>query len=307
MTDTPMTVYGYQESALATLRLNAKAFWLALRLDLKRKPRTHTLVIGPTGGGKTYLARHIGQEYNWPVKVLTTSAWVVQGARTRPTLYPLLEWLSEIEEDRPSVVVLDEIDKIFGHDSWSANLRSELFSLLDGELPILDASSDTWENKDPVVVMRDAQKNLATTWIVGVGAFQESTGKQASVGFKEAVHSAPDLAALGKQIPPELTNRFSSTIASIPPPSREDYQQMLDTVLEDLPDNLKDAGRAAGISLMEGALASGHGARFAEDLLAEMLRRHADYSVEPWVDKVEHSKEKPAVEVVAQEPPEMDF
>lgn len=52
--------------------------------DLPVHPRTQTLLIGPSGSGKSFMTREIGRRLNLPVLLINVSSWVVLSAKNEP-------------------------------------------------------------------------------------------------------------------------------------------------------------------------------------------------------------------------------
>src|SRR5690606_14930802 len=101
-----------QEHALTQLLPVARIATSGIRAGLPVLPRTHTLLIGPSGSGKSFLARALGQKLGLPVLVINVATWVITAAKSEPwTISTIAEWLDRLPPGG-GVLALDEIDKL---------------------------------------------------------------------------------------------------------------------------------------------------------------------------------------------------
>ncbi len=105
------------------------------KIDTSLKIRTHSLLVGPSGTGKSHLAREIGSRLGVPVLVVNVSSWMLFGSKTEnPTWNTIIQF---VNENMNGVILIDEIDKICRQESsWNEMLKIEIHDLLDAVVPI---------------------------------------------------------------------------------------------------------------------------------------------------------------------------
>lgn len=281
-------IYGYQREAYDALRRTLQAHLLSHGLQLPVKPRFHRLLIGSTGTGKSYIAGKVGEEMNWNTYHASVSNWVVLGARETPTMKGLVEWLAD--DKKPHLFVLDELDKINGEDSWTRNVRVEIFSLVDGRFPFSSMSIDCDDNEDPVEKINKAEKNLKKAMFVGCGAFQWLFDEPASLGFGEKKEHKKSTSDLAKHLQRELVNRFDNDLLVLPTLTKSDYEELVDEILPHLPPDAAAIIKRIAPGRIEAALAAKSGARFVENLLAQAIYEITD--ADPIIPFIEPIKPK---------------
>lgn len=255
-----------------------------VRVGMPFPLRTHTLIAGPSGGGKSFLASLLGTRLGGlPTMTINVPSWVVLSARNEPWTFSLIaEKLSTTPHGM--VIVLDETDK--GNNNltsdWSSTIFCELLSLLDGVIPLAtklpmdidDMSS--WEfppPNPPVLVKREVlEKRLRErVFIVGCGAWQhawQSNSRQIGFPKEKAAIELPSRDQILSSMEPELRQRFRSQICWLPPMSRADYQSVSAGIVKNIPNpesrrvwcNLVDAA-------IEQAVADCLGMRVFEELM----------------------------------------
>jgi hypothetical protein len=274
-------IYDYQQEAYQKLFRTAIAHKIAMGKDLPVSPRFHKLVIGPSGSGKTHLAKRVAQVLNWRVLTLNMAGWVVLGARETPTWHTVAEWLSESHPDEPQMIILDEIDKVWGQDSWTRYLRAEVYSLVDGLVPPQvippNIGGDTF---------RDSIKQ---TLIFGCGAFQDAFEVKPTAGFSSTIDLPSSSNDLSKHLARELVNRFDSEIIILPDLKENDYQKMVDEALPTIPDDIGKIIKRIAPKLIDQAVTNKSGARFMENLLSSAYLENVT-SIMDIFDKLEKAE-----------------
>ena len=260
-------IYAYQRDVYESLLRSAKAHELALQAKLPLKVRLNRLVIGGTGTGKTHIAEEVAKAMDWLTYKIPASSWIVWGAREEATWKTFATWAARQCPITPILVILDELDKVavgtIPSDSWSRHMIAELLAFLDKSVPV--QLEDEQEHPDDPEPLKEA---LARTLVIGCGAFQDSR-EQRSLGFVEVEQSPSDLAGISKHLPRELVNRFSKVLV-LPDLTEKDYLESVEQLARRLP--LADARAYLELAkkMLPEALATKHGARFAESVLAEL-------------------------------------
>ena len=269
----PGLLFSHQTAVFREILITATAFenedWFALPVI----PRWHLLIIGETGTGKSHLVKNsLGATLGWPVLILWSSRWVIAGGRGKETWTEIARWLSN--QKGKCVIFLDEIDKVHGDDVWSRHLRTEIFQLLDRDLPSEITIEDPNCEQQPEVVWAKAQKVLrCDCFIVAAGAFQilwDNRPKNLGFGAKEFNQDAPTQRELKKILPLELLNRFSK-ILSIPRLVKSDYCKLITKAAATLPTEIRNIFLEMANKNLESAVQEGKGARYVEECLTDAL------------------------------------
>lgn len=240
-----------QKAVLNRIRPIAK-----LALDKTKVPklplklRTHSLICGPSGIGKSHLCRALGKALGAEVLVINVSSWSVINAKTGPYSWDTI--LDFIHAHDRGIIVLDEVDKIDGQGEWQGHIRLEIHDLLDGIIPHVlsipgSVSESDWEGgfweeiseEKPKLTQNqeseEARRKALETklkdhyFIIGAGAWHHLWQNRAkpALGFG-ANYAAdkmqtPSEEEIRSSIYPELLRRFRSEIAIIPPMTKDDY------------------------------------------------------------------------------------
>ena len=273
-------IYSYQQSVYEALKRTAVAHQLSAKAPLPVKPRFHRLIVGPTGVGKSHIAEQIGKDMNWACMSINVSGWIVLGARETPTWHVIVNWLAD--GDKPKMIVLDELDKVYGEDSWTRYLRAELFSLMDGKIPMNEMSIECSDGESPAAKMNKAEENLKKLLVIGCGAFQHIFDEPPTLGFGEQKKEKQKASKLAKSLQRELVNRFDANLLVLPALTKSDYRGMLDELEPHLPADAYEIVRRIGSTQIEEAVENQSAARFGENLLAAAFYELTkDHPVEP--------------------------
>lgn len=254
---------------------------VAFHFDAKQFPlslRTNIMVTGPSGSGKTHISREVARSLNVPYLYISISEWVLLGCSNRgaeQTWPRIIKFILTSCKKNGALIILDEIDKLHGSNEWVNYQRTEVFSLLDRQIP-----TALQENDD--LITSEDDKNKVKSFlrhkimIIGVGAFQQIWDNQSktTMGFiQDSVGGAPDLAHLATSLPRELVNRFSSNLITLPPLRINDYQAMLQRIASGMPVLWKTKFEAFANEKISEACRLQQGPRFFEELLLEMVVR----------------------------------
>jgi len=253
-------IFSFQRPAFDSLILSARALEQAAFLNLPARPRLHRLLVGPTGTGKTHLAQAVAGKMKWPSVKINAASWIVLGAREESTWESLEKWASSFDDESPahSVIVLDELDKVWGLDTWSRNCRAEFFDLMDAICPQQHRT-------------KDLERVLRHSLVIGCGAFQDAFEAGESLGFNPKSKDPANLNDLTKLLPRELLNRFKNEVLILPNLQPADYIGMVETACQAMHSDLSAEFRKHAEPAIESAINDKTAARFIETVLGNML------------------------------------
>jgi DNA polymerase III delta prime subunit len=237
------------------------------------KLRANFLLLGPTGTGKTFLAKEVAREMQVPFLTVSVSDWIILGGSSRGSsvTWPnIVNFIKKNRNKKGAIIFVDELDKC-GHDSnWNAFLRSEIFSLCDSRTPLGLNDLDDDDRIDANI--EEVESFLShKTMIIGGAAFQSIWEDQSApvLGFNPEPSSPnpPQLHDLAKHLPRELINRFSSEIFILPTLTKNDYRSMIETMAENISDTWKKRFLELGLARLDQAVRDQKGARYPEEIL----------------------------------------
>ena len=270
----------YQRAVYDEIREIAADFfdydWSALPIT----PRTNVLLVGSTGGGKTFLCRRLAAELGLPLLDVEYANWVVTGAGTRGGMHTLRLVYAFVQRHTRGIVVLDEVDKI-GTDQetsdWTRSVHLEVFSLLDRRIlaGVIEATDPEGLPRFRMTAEEIQTRLLRGHLIVGAGAWQHLWRKTPLVGFgggEDRSVELPTYRELIQRIRPEILNRFNSKLLFLPPLSRLDYQSLVEETLRSLPESFRPLIRQAARATLDEAVETQKGFRWVEELVAQAIR-----------------------------------
>lgn len=286
-----MIPFRHQKAAYEQIVALAKTYFDGHWRRLPRRTRWHGMLLGPTGVGKSEVAKLVARATDAAILQISVPSWMPSGAHDRATAQTLPLVLRHIDCHPRSVLFLDEIDKAHASPSqfggthfsspWMAFVRSELYELLDGKWPTgikFDRDTDDEEEGPPFCEHLSGEKLRNSTFILAAGTFQSFYDRKPpkSIGFHEPhpgeqTPSSPSFDAIVEMMPRELSNRFGHfvTLPELTPP---DYHHLAKQAEADLPEWIVPAFRYAVSRRLPQAIASKAGCRFVELALAEALQ-----------------------------------
>jgi hypothetical protein len=267
----------HQVQAFDTLSMIARVTFLVERTQFPLSIRPNVCLLGPSGVGKTHLARAIGTLMDVPTYYVNVSTWAVLGSSHRGASHTwpcIFQFLENCANKQGAIVIVDEIDKVGDNTSWTTYLRSEVFDLLDWRIPknLADADGDMIA-ESRIIAAEEVLRKKAM--IIGVGAFQSiwEIQRKEMIGFlpgQSDLH-APDSNDLSKTLPRELVNRFGSNILTIPPLARADYLLILDSLLDRMPEFWRERFAVVARERIDDAVRMQLGTRYFEEVLLSTL------------------------------------
>ncbi len=250
-------------------------------------PKTHSIIIAPSGAGKTYLASRIAGELGIPSLTINVATWILLSNRAEPTTWTsIVEWLAGLQTG--GVIIIDELDKLAtggpAHE-YTNFLRLEIHDLLDSSIPIsvkmpikpdFDGTSIPWD-VPPIPWERQdlAQFLRERIMIIGCGAWQaawKSNGRQ--LGFSSGPAPVPEPPTRNQilgSIDPELRQRFRDQVSILPPMMHADFIAVAKKLALQIPQEAQAAWREHLGDAIKTAVEGSLGMRVFEELLLKAL------------------------------------
>lgn len=275
--DSPPPVLDHQQHVFDHLLSVGRVCFGVQRNTLPVKLKTNCLLVGPTGSGKTFLARAVASELAVPILILSASNWVLLGCSERGaevTWRTIFNFLSRNTKSSGLIIFLDELDKIAGSSSWDVHLRVEIFNLLDLSIPegLKDDDGDLF---DPSSCAAAREVLMNRTLIIAAGAFQHiwEQKTQSVIGFNDPTTELlpPTSQELVQTLPRELVNRFAGRFSILPPLQRADYFSMLKDTAARVPSYLRETFLRLGSEKISEAISMQQGCRFLEELMLNTI------------------------------------
>jgi len=270
--------------------------------NLPFKTRAHSLIIAPSGSGKSHVARLLGAELDLPTLVINVSSWVVLSARNEPwTMSLICEWLNGLCGG--GILVLDEVDKLggslfsgTGNGEWSRMILIELLDLLDGIIPLAtrlpELPEECW-NPKPGYTLRETLSRLLgqRVFILACGAWQQAwrdNGRHLGFGADAAPASQhPNSDQILRSMVPEFRQRFRNEVCWLSPMVQADYLEISDRVASQLQDPaLLRSWKKLALPMIDDAAAAGHGMRVFEEIMLAALLDSQECDTRPQINTV---------------------
>jgi hypothetical protein len=272
-------IFPHQAMAYRELRRTADAFFSKSWQNFPVRPRFNRLLVGASGTGKTHLARNLARDLNVPYLELCATNWIPLGANERGARPSWLDVADFCYAHPRGIICIDEIDKCGDRTPWMTYVRVEVFLLLDHRFP----GNMDWQPRDPEFDEEDRPKARAlsagrlhdSVLVLGAGAFHDLWGYcRTPAGFHANETSGPrhlSSQMMAEVIPVEILNRFAPPLIAMPPLVRTDYLHLLDALCGRFPEVDRAGLRALAVRTLDNAVSQQLGARWAEQLVLEML------------------------------------
>ena len=269
-------ILAHQRESFEKLLKVARASFAVDRNRLLLKPRCATLITGPSGSGKSFLAREVAKELSVPILELSASEWILLGCSQRGathTWFLILKFLLRNNHEN-GIIFIDEIDKI-GHENspYLSFLRVECFKLLDQKIPEGLTDENDCQVDDAKRIKAEAV--LQNTLIFAAGAFQSTLWDKSprnGMGFGADLSKPPEIDPTNlTDLPIELVNRFRSDLVILPQLVESDYFQMLAHAEKAVAKHLRQTFMRLGVKGIPKALRCRQGCRFIEELLLDAI------------------------------------
>ena len=251
-------------------------------------PRCHSLIVAPSGVGKSYVARYMSNMLKLPILVLNVGSWVLLSHKSESwTWTHIVDWISSLSGG--GILVLDEIDKCAGGSEWSNYLRLEIHSLLDAVIDTtipLPSQVNEFLLENPWTEALDQtapqvrgclEKVLRErVMVIGCGAWQSAwRGNARQMGFSnsgtESIPEPPSREQILASIEPELRQRFRDSIILMNPMTKADYLHVAGSIENIIPHYFLPAWRCLIPDAIQQAVERTLGMRAFEELLLQAM------------------------------------
>lgn len=271
----------FQKPAMAEIVARARAFYRGgTWRDLEIRPRWPTILISPTGQGKTTTAAMAASAVGASMCRVSAPSYMPCGATNRGARETITVIGEHIAKHSRTMLVIDECCKLShnpGQDSsWLGFIRAELLEILDGKFPAGMKEIED-EKGNEVSIDTLTAKLRETVFFLGIATFQswhDSSRERRTMGFGAELmvpqHNQITADIIAQTIPRELINRFGKII-QIPELNPHDYHQIARQAEARLPESMREPFRREAENRIDVAIQGKQGARFIEEALTAVL------------------------------------
>ncbi len=220
----PPKLFTRQQAAFDSLRLLIHAKRCKLHAG-GITPTFHTLILGPSGSGKSHVVRAVAKYEGMGFYEINVSSWLPSGSRTQKSTPERLA--AFVDSNRSGIIFLDEADKLHPKSEHTSDftryLIDEVVGLLDGRVSHWESWSEQLANKlkhDYFIVLAGAWQQAYTEAFL---SHQILGGTWANLSILEGFLE-------NNWLPTELLNRVSSHLIEILPPETSDIVSRLRSV-----------------------------------------------------------------------------
>lgn len=272
-----MEVLEHQRQALDEIVSRARAYFRGDWRGLPIQPRWASLMIGPTGTGKTAVAAMAAEAASANMLRVSAPSYMPGGSVNRSTRETITVVAEHVARHDRTLLFLDEIEKIHHADNtWMGYIRAEIFELLDGRWPTGLTLPETTDDQPELTIETLTTKLRDTVYILAAGTFQswfDDTNDRRTMGFGAIDPADEEISAdiIAEKMPRELANRFNSSLIRIPELRAEDYHRVAEEAEKKLPERMREAFRAEVSKRIPGAISAKKGVRFLQEVMMETL------------------------------------
>jgi len=225
-----------QKQSLRRLIAHYKAALNSKSVDgFRIKPAS--LLIGPSGTGKSFIAQALAANVKAPALYLSLGNWTPIGSKgagdnnensTAATILSFIDrHLPAIERGTPPVIFIDEADKFStqenaGNSNWTNIVFNELLRMIDGKWKEFGIEANAM-----------TMAYLKTCYFLSRARSKRPGAKTGSLDFVEQLEKNgldwSDLQSTNA-MPDELLNRIGSTIISIKPPGVDELSERIQNI-----------------------------------------------------------------------------
>lgn len=274
-----MDALDHQKNALEEITRRARAYFAGDWRGLPILPRWASLMVGPTGTGKTAVAAIAAEAIGASMLRVSAPSWMPAGAHNRGTRETITIIGEHVARNARTLLVTDETCKLLttiDDTGWQGYIRAEYFEILDGRWPTgLKEIED--ESGNEVHIDCLTQKLRDTVFILGIGTFQswfDDSKSRQSIGFGATDPAADEISAdiIAERIPRELANRFNQNLILIPELKPSDYHRIAKEAEQKLPEHMHTPFRVEVAKRIPSAISAKKGVRFLEEAMMEVLK-----------------------------------
>lgn len=279
-----MHALDHQREALEEITRRARAYFKGDWHNLPIQPRWASLMVGPTGTGKTAVAAMAAEAVGASMIRVSLPSWMPLGAHNRGTKETIAVISTHVARNDRTILVCDEVEKIFGDrnlngsgDGWRAYLANELFDLCDGRWPtgLKDSDGDDMTAADLEAL---TTKLKTTVFVLAIGTFQDwfdSSKTRRGIGFGAEINpEADELTAdiVANRMPREMANRLNGSLIRIPELKPEDYHRIAKEAESKIPEYMRLPFQVEVAKRIPSAISAKKGVRFIEESMMEVLQ-----------------------------------
>ena len=282
-----MEIFHHQQAAMDEIVIRATTFYAGQWENLTIQPRFASLLAGPTGSGKTTIARLAAEKLGAKLLRLSMPGYMPAGAHNRGTKETINIIADFVARHDRTLLVLDEIDKLIGGstagsgmaaESWQSYIKGEIYDLCDGRWPTGLILMD--DDEMDITIEALTVKLRESVFILGIGTFQswfDDAVSRRSIGFTntddtDGAINAITADVVAEMMPRELANRFNGALIRIPELCGDDYLRVIDDASAKLPGPIRQAFVREAHSRLQDAIKSKKGVRFLEEAVMEALK-----------------------------------